>query len=62
MNICLFLPEPIPEIKVAIKGVLVFLLIFDRKPNSRPSLDIAYKIRGNGNIHPNSLCAIRNTF
>jgi hypothetical protein len=36
----------------AIKGVFVFSLIVDKNLNNRPSLDIAYKIRGIGNKHP----------
>lgn len=52
---CTYLPAPNPQTAVATTGVLVFSLIFDKKPNSRPSLDIAYKMRGIGNKHPNKL-------
>lgn len=40
---------------VATNGVLVLALIEDRNSNSRPSLDIAYRIRGIGNRQPNKL-------
>jgi len=43
----------------ATKGVLVFSLIADRKLNSKPSLDIAYNIRGIGNKHPIKLQTVR---
>jgi hypothetical protein len=40
---------------VAKKGVLVRSLTDDKNSNSRPSLDMAYKIRGIGNKHPKRL-------
>lgn len=52
------LPELTPQIIVAIKGVWVFSLIFDKNLNNKPSLDIAYKIRGIGNKPPNKLYVI----
>lgn len=44
-----------PDIIVDVIGVWVFALIFDKKLNNKPSMDIAYKIRGIGNKHPNKL-------
>lgn len=44
-----------PDIIVALKGVWVLSLIVDKKLNNKPSLDIAYKIRGNGIKHTNKL-------
>lgn len=40
---------------MATNGVLVLALIVDRNSNSRPSLDMAYRIRGIGNRQPNRL-------
>lgn len=53
------LPTTTPDIIVDIKGVWVLLLMFDKKLNNKPSIDIAYKIRGIGNKHPNKLYAIK---
>lgn len=53
------LPEPIPQTSVATKGVLVFLLTFDKKLNNSPSQDMEYRIRGTGNIQPIKLNSIR---
>lgn len=53
------LPAPSPHTTEAMTGVLVLSLTVDRKPNSRPSLDMEYRIRGNGNTHPNKLSGPR---
>jgi len=55
----MYSPEPSPEINVAMRGVLVLLLTLDRNSNNRPSLDIAYRIRGIGNKQPNKLFVIK---
>lgn len=52
------LPIMTPDIIVALKGVRVLSLIVDKKLNNKPSLDIAYKIRGNGIKHTNKLYTI----
>lgn len=49
------LPAKTPQMIVDIRGVLVVALIFDKNLKSRPSLAIAYKIRGSGNIAPKRL-------
>jgi len=49
------LPVPIPQNTVAKTGVFVFSLTVDKHLNKRPSLDMAYKILGIGNKHPNKL-------
>lgn len=54
-------PVPTPAIIVAKTGVLVFSLTIDKHLNKRPSLDIAYKIRGIGNKHPNKVVSRANT-
>lgn len=48
-------PAPTPHTTEATTGVLVLSLTVDRKPNSRPSLDMEYRTRGNGNTHPSNL-------
>jgi len=49
------LPANSPQIIVDIRGVMVVALIFDKNLKSRPSLAIAYKIRGSGNSVPKRL-------
>jgi len=49
------LPAPTPHIIVAMTGVLVLSLTIDKNSNNRPSQDMAYRIRGIGNRHPNKL-------
>lgn len=51
------LPIANPDISVAMRGVRVFSLTLDRNSNSRPSMDMAYRIRGTGNRHPIKLNA-----
>jgi len=49
------LPAKSPQMIVDIRGVMVVALIFDKNLKSRPSLAIAYKIRGSGNSVPKRL-------
>jgi len=56
------LPAKTPHITVDINGVLVVSLIFDKMLKSSPSLAIAYKIRGSGNIAPKRLYTHTHTF
>lgn len=48
-------PEKTPELSVANTGVLVVGWINDRHLKSNPSLDMAYRTLGSGNIPPNIL-------
>lgn len=50
-----------PAKSVAFNGVFVRVLTCLKTPKSRPSEDIAYKIRGNGNILPNKFVHRANT-
>lgn len=49
------LPASIPESTVANTGVCVRALILAKNRNSKPSLAMAYRIRGRGNMAPNKL-------
>lgn len=49
------LPAKTPQMTVDIRGVLVVEFILDKNLKSKPSLDIAYKMRGSGNIAPKRL-------
>jgi hypothetical protein len=49
------LPASSPDSKVANTGVFVRALILAKNRNSKPSLAIAYRIRGRGNMAPNKL-------
>jgi len=49
------LPAKTPHMTVDINGVLVVALIFDSTSKISPSVAIAYRMRGNGNIAPKRL-------
>jgi hypothetical protein len=49
------LPASSPESKVANTGVFVRAFILAKNRNSKPSLAIAYRILGRGNMAPNKL-------
>jgi hypothetical protein len=49
------LPAKTPQMTVDIRGVLVLEFMFDKNLKSKPSLAIAYKMRGSGNIAPKRL-------
>lgn len=49
------LPAKTPQMTVDIRGVLVVWFILDKNLKSKPSLAIAYKMRGSGNIAPKRL-------
>lgn len=51
----LILPAKTPHKTVEIKGVFVVAFIFAKKLKSKPSLAMAYKIRGNGKSAPKRL-------
>ena len=50
-----YIPANTPDKKVAIIGVLNFGWVFDKNLNIKPSLAIAYKTLGRGNIAPSKL-------
>lgn len=55
MDIQKYLHPITPDTIVPKSGVLTFEFIRFKKPNNSPSVAIAYKMRGNGNIEPKRL-------